>query len=77
MSRHIDTRRKLRKISDVASFDEILNTVILNENERRLMELHYKDGKDLSYIADLLGYSESTIKHWHREILRKISDVIS
>lgn len=73
---HIETRRYLRQISDVAAFNEIINAVILSEQEKQLMQLHYIDKQDFRFIGDTLGLSESSVKRKHREILRTIERYI-
>ena len=71
MTKHIETRAKLRDL-DVASLNEILNTIPLSDNERAIMVLHYIKRNDFNFIADTLGFSESTIRRKHREILKRI-----
>ena len=73
---HIETRRYLRRISDVAAFNEVINAVILSEQEKQLMQLHYIDKQDFRFIGDKLGLSESSVKRKHREILRTIERYI-
>ena len=70
---HIETRRYLRQISDVAAFNEVINAVILSEQEKQLMQLHYIDKQDFRFIGDKLGLSESSVKRKHRELLRTIN----
>ncbi|MBP1549276.1 MAG: hypothetical protein J6A05_04660 [Oscillospiraceae bacterium] len=38
--------------------------------------MHYFQEKNLAYIGDMLGFSESTIKKKHKKILEKIIKVI-
>ena len=73
---HIETRQYLRRISDVAAFNEVINAVILSEQEKQLMQLHYIDKQDFRFIGDKLGLSESSVKRKHREILRTIERYI-
>lgn len=73
---HIETRRYLRQISDVAAFNKVINAVILSEQEKQLMQLHYIDKQDFRFIGDKLGLSESSVKRKHREILRTIERYI-
>lgn len=73
---HIETRRYLRQIANVAAFNEVINAVILSEQEKRLMQLHYIDKQDFRFIGDKLGLSESSVKRKHREILRTIERYI-
>jgi RNA polymerase sigma factor (sigma-70 family) len=73
MSEHIETKRKLKAIYDVKTFNELLDKVMMCKDERTLMELYYIENKDFNYIADVLGYSESTMKRWHKKILKRIN----
>ena len=76
MTEHIETRNRLKKIVEIQTFSDLLNRCILSEEDRQIMELHYLRGKDLHYIADLLGYSEGTIKKKHRRILKKLKQIL-
>lgn len=67
-----ETRKKLKDITSVRDFDELIERTMLNEEEREIVRLRYKEGKTLSYIADVMGLSESSIKKKHSKILRKI-----
>lgn len=76
MIEHIETRNRLRGIVEIQTFSDLLNRCILSEEDRQIIELHYLHGKDLRYIADLLGYSEGTIKKKHRRILKKLKQIL-
>lgn len=76
MTEHIETRTKLKEIVEIQTFSDLLDRCILSEEDRRIMELHYLKDKDLRYIADLLGYSEATIKKRHRKILKKLKQIL-
>lgn len=76
MTEHIETRNRLKEIVEIQTFSDLLNRCILSEEDRQIMELHYLRGKDLRYIADLLGYSEGTIKKRHRRILKKLKQIL-
>lgn len=76
MTEHIETRNRLREIVEIQTFSDLLDRCILSEEDRQIMELHYLRGKDLRYIADLLGYSEGTIKKRHRRILKKLKQIL-
>lgn len=69
------TRRKIKEISSVKDFNDLLDQVMLSEEERKIMELHYKGQKSLAYIADMLGMSEITVKKKHSKILKKIGNL--
>lgn len=55
---------------------ELLDSCTLTEEDKQIIKLHYVQGKNLGYIADVLGYSESTIKKKHKRILSKISKIL-
>lgn len=76
MTEHIETRTKLKEIVEIQTFSDLLDRCILSEEDRRIMELHYLQDKDLRYIADLLGYSEGTIKKRHRKVLKKLKQIL-
>lgn len=76
MTEHIETRNKVKEIVEIQTFSELLDKCILSDEEREIMKLHYLRGKNFSYIGDLLGYSESSIKKKHRKILRKLNKII-
>lgn len=64
-------RDQLKGIYSVKTFEELLESCILTDEEKDLLNLHYLKGKDFRYIGDMLGYSESTIKRKHKKILSK------
>lgn len=76
MTEHIETRNKVKGIVEIQTFSELLNKCILSDEEREIMKLHYLSGKNFSYIGDLLGYSESSIKKKHKKILKKLNKII-
>jgi len=76
MRANIETRKKLKNFYDVKTFDDLLNQCVLTEEEKQIVRLYYVKGKNLAYIGDLLGYSESTIKRRHQKILQKLGNLI-
>lgn len=76
MTNHIEARRKLQQICEVKEFEQILKQCILTEDERTILRLHYLEGKNLAYIGDVLGWSESTVKAKHRKILKKLNNFL-
>lgn len=44
--------------------------------DKTIIIMHYKEGKPLGYIADILGMSESTVKNKHRKLLIKIGNIM-
>lgn len=73
MTKHCETRRKVRAITTKKEFNDLLEKCILTEGETALMRMHYLDGKDFRFIGDKLGFSEQTMKVWHHRILERIS----
>lgn len=76
MSKHIETRRKLKEIADISSFTSLINAATLSHTDKQLLLLHYIDEKDFQYIGDMLGFSESTIKKRHKKALNKLSKML-
>lgn len=71
MTQHIETRGRLHDL-DVATLNAVLDTIPLSNIDRSIMELRYIKRHDLNYIADTLGFSESTIRRRHRNILKRL-----
>lgn len=76
MSEHIETRRKLKDIYSIQNFEDLLESCILTEEDKTILRLHYLKGKDFRFIADELGYSESTIKRHYKKILSKLNNML-
>lgn len=76
MSDHIKTRNKLKSIPKVSTFMELLDSCTLSDEDKEIVKLHYVQNKNLGYIADILGYSESTIKKKHKKILAKLNKLL-
>lgn len=76
MTEHISTRKKLTDIATVTEFEQILDLIVLTPEERKVMELHYLQGKSFTQIATTLGYAEVTICKKHKKVLQKITKVL-
>lgn len=76
MSSHIETRNKIKEIPKVSTLMELLDSCTLTEEDKTIIKMHYVQGKNLAYIGDILGYSESTIKKKHKRILNKLSKIL-
>lgn len=76
MSNHVETRKKLKSIPRVSTLVELLDACTLSDEDKTIIKMHYVQNKNLGYIADILGYSESTIKKKHKKILCKISKIL-
>lgn len=68
----MNTRKKLRRISSVEDFEDLLEKTMLSEEERQLVILHYREQKPISYIADVMNMSETSVKRKHKKILNKM-----
>lgn len=66
------TRKRLKQISSVKDFQILIEQTMLSEEEKKILWMHYKEQKTMSYIADELGMSEITVKKKHRKMLMKI-----
>jgi DNA-directed RNA polymerase specialized sigma subunit len=76
MTEHMRLKSKVQQINKRSTFKSILDDSMLNEKERCLMELHYADGKDFGYIADVMGYSKAGIMKMHNRALKKIEKLL-
>lgn len=70
-------RKKLKQIESVRDFESIVNQTMLSEEEKRILWLHYKEQKTMTYIADELGMSESNVKKKHRKLLMKVGKIVN
>lgn len=70
------TRKKLKQIDSVEDFENMLENLMASEEDKAIIIMHYKEGKPLGYIADMLGMSESTVKNKHRKLLIKIGNIM-
>lgn len=70
-SQHIETRRKLKNICEVSTFENLINNCTLSDTEKTILRLHYLKGKDFRYIGD-----EVTVKKKHKKILQKLNKLL-
>lgn len=75
-SKHIETRNKVKDIAEIKTFNDLLDTCVLTDEDKELLRLHYLQEKDFRYIGDILGYSESTIKKRHKKALQKLNRIL-
>lgn len=76
MTKHIETRRKIQGISELDTFEGLLNRSTLSTTDKEILRMHYLEEKSLQFIGDALGFSEITIKQRHRKALRKLATLI-
>lgn len=73
MTKHIETRHKLRSISSLDEFNHLIDKCVLSDEERSVVYAHYVNGKPLGYIADSMGFSVSTVKRIHSKALGRLA----
>ena len=76
MSEHIDTKHKIQGLERYDDFYSLINTCIMSDEDRQILKMIYIENKNLAYIGDILGYSESTIKSRHRKLLKKLNKLL-
>lgn len=76
MTKHCETRRKIKNIPDKKTFLKLLDDSTLTNQEKEMMILRYLDNKSFVAIGMALGYSDTTMKTWHRKALSKLSDIL-
>lgn len=76
MTKHIETKHKIKSINRKTDFNSLLEESMLNETEKKMMIMHYVEDKQLDYIADVLGYSEQGIIKMHKRILKKLESLL-
>lgn len=76
MTKHIETRRKLKEIPLVSDFEDLLNVCTLSDEDKNILRMHYLQNKDFRFIGDSMGYSERTIKARHKAALKKLSNAL-
>ena len=71
-----ETKRKLKSIESLAKFNDILKDLMVSEDIKEMLVMHYIQCKPLSYISDNMGVSLVTVKRWHEEALEKLSKIM-
>ena len=74
--KNAETRTKLKDISSVKEFGDLMEQTMLSEEEKKILWMHYKEKKTLQCIADEIGLSEIAVKKKHRKMLMKIGRMI-
>lgn len=76
MTKHIDTKHKVKEIDTKNKFNNLIEESMLNEKEKQLMIMYYLQGKPFDYIADEMGYSLQGITKMHKRSLKKIENLL-
>lgn len=66
-----EVRKRLKGINTVKQFEEMLDSVLISEEERRILNLIYKEQKPFSVVADEIGISERTLTRKHAKLQAK------
>lgn len=75
-TKNVDTRNALNAIPKKSDLKDLLDAVNINDQDREIMRMRYEEQKTWDYIADVLGYSISSVKRRHGKILDKICKII-
>jgi DNA-directed RNA polymerase specialized sigma subunit len=70
------TKKKLKQISSVKEFEELLERTMLSDDEKEIFWKIYKEQKPLSVIADEMGMALITVQKKHHNMLMKIGRMI-
>lgn len=70
------TRNKLKEIPTKKELEDLVDKLILSDDERNIILMHYRDKKPLSYIADIIGITKSSVNKKHKSALLKISKIM-
>lgn len=70
-----EVRKRLKGINTVKQFEEMLDSVLISEEERKILNLIYKEQKPFSVVADEIGISERTLTRKHAKLLMKIGSM--
>lgn len=76
MTKHIELKHKVKNINRKTDFNSLLEESMLSEIEKKIMTMYYLENKQISYIADELGYSEQGIIKMHKRILNKLESLL-
>jgi DNA-directed RNA polymerase specialized sigma subunit len=74
--KNAETRTKLKDISSVKEFGDLMEQTMLSDEEKKILWMYYKEKKTLQCIADEIGLSEIAVKKKHRKMLMKIGRMI-
>lgn len=76
MTEHIQTKKQLKEIADLKSFNTLLEAAMLSDVEKDILTLHYAKDKDFGFIADTIGVSPATVYKKHKDCLNKLRKLI-
>lgn len=74
MTEHLKIKHKLKE--DIKTFDDMMKCKYLSDDEKKLAMMIYIDKKDYRCIGDEIGLSESTVKKRHKDLIKKIGNIL-
>ena len=75
MTDHVRMKHKIRRLKE-EEFRALLEASLLTPKEKEIMLKIYVEHKPLGYIADDLGYSESTVRLKHRQAISLLAEFL-
>lgn len=72
---HIKTKHRIQDLR-YDDFNSLIQSCMMSDEDRDILRMIYCENKNLAYIGDMLGYSESTIKTKHRKLLKKLMKLL-
>ena len=76
MTSHIQTKHRIKSIADIKTFNDILESVKISSIDKEILNRIYVEEQDVNFIADMLGFSGTTIKRRHAAAVKKIQKII-
>lgn len=71
-SGHVADKHRLLNVASAGKVRKIIEESTLCEEDKALAVLLYVKKKDMSFAADMLGYSESTVKRHNKRIVQTL-----
>lgn len=76
LSEHLETKKRLKEIPSISTFDELLDRSTLDDIDKKILRLYYLKHRDFRFIGESLGFAEVTIKKRHRKALSKLTKLL-
>lgn len=70
-----EIRKKLKNINTIEQFETMLNSILISDEERKILNLIYREQKPVAVVADEIGISERTLARKHARLLMKIGSM--
>jgi len=73
MSNLVKLINEFFKLADRAEINQLLDSVVLTDRQKKIFEMRYLRGNDINFIADTLGYCPRVINKELRLVRNKIA----